>query len=321
MEEIKKIFLLGTNFPPFLSSQMCKTLSSFGISVDYFNYRYSQLHRFRISNPLLNKFLKKKIIKFNPDVLLVNKGETLLPGFIKEISSLGIKTVNWAMDDPFDKRHKYNFLSNIEEYDYFFILDPFYLKKLRKVRGNKSYYLPCAAFPEIHKSQVPIQLRRYNVDLSFVGSYQPERENIFKNFLDYDFKIWGYNWKKAKSRVSSIVQKDIFTGNSMCLQFNKSKINLNIHNYLNKESACMRFFEIPSTMSFQLADYRKELPNLLKPKREVVLFKSIEEAKELTDYYLDNPDERDKISIAGYKRVIKEHTIGHRIKEILKKIS
>jgi spore maturation protein CgeB len=74
-------------------------------------------------------------------------------------------------------------------------------------------------------------------------------------------------------------------------------------------------------MSFQLADYRKELPNLLKPKREVVLFKSIEEAKELTDYYLDNPDERDKISIAGYKRVIKEHTIGHRIKEILKKIS
>ena len=273
MKKIKKVFLLGTNDveAPFFSYQIYKSLKDLGIEVKYFCYRYNQLHRLKLTNIPLNKLLKKKIIDFNPDILIVNKGETLIPGLIEEISKMGIKTVNWCLDDPFDKRHKYNYLRNVKEYDYFFILDPFYLKKLREIRGYKSYYLPCGAFPKIHKSQVDFRSRITNVDLSFVGSYEPERETFFKNLLEYDFKVWGYNWKKAKSKVSTIVQKNILTGNSMCKQFNLSKININIHNYLNKESACMRFFEIPSTKSFQLSDYRKELPNLLKPKKELII--------------------------------------------------
>ena len=55
-------------------------------------------------------------------------------------------------------------------------------------------------------------------------------------------------------------------------------------------------------------------------KKEMVYYENVEDLKEKLDYYIDNKEERHKISLAGHKKVVKEHTDYHRIKKMLRLI-
>jgi spore maturation protein CgeB len=51
--------------------------------------------------------------------------------------------------------------------------------------------------------------------------------------------------------------------------------------------------------------------------REVAVFGSLEDLFLQVDYYLHNDAMRDRITVAGYGRVIKEHFYYHRFKSVL----
>ena len=51
--------------------------------------------------------------------------------------------------------------------------------------------------------------------------------------------------------------------------------------------------------------------------KEIVCYEDEQELIGLVDYYLDNPEEREKIAKRGQKRAYKEHILTHRMKEIL----
>jgi len=318
-----KIFFLGTdegNYPGF--AFQCKVaLEKLNHEVVYFNYRKFKLNNFKISNFFLNKIILNKVLDSNPDILFVNKGESILEGLIEKISNAGIKTVNWILDEPFGRYEAFNRLNNIPEYDYFFIFDPSYLPKLKKINSN-SFYLPCAADPvNVHKEILSTSQRKYKYDVSFVGSYEKDRENLFSNLLNFNFNLWGPVWPKViNKKLKPYYHYKKITGKSMIKVFNNTKINLNIQAPHGAESMNLRTFELPATKSFQLCDFRKELPLLFKPGKEIAVYNDLKDLKSQIHYYLDNSIERNKIIKAGYDRVLKEHKVIDRMKEMLSKV-
>jgi len=310
---------------PSFGYKIKKALEKHNYKVHTFNYRQFQLHRTNLTNNFLNNQLLKKALLLKPDFVLVNKGESINKGIIKRISQRGIKTINWCLDDPFGELNSFNNIKNRNEYDYFFVFDPYYVRKLKKTGQKNAFYLPCAVDPDIHREMTLMEKREYRHNVSFVGTYQKNREELLKKIKEYNPSIWGYHWNKTKGlniqKEKLHGNKKIKDNNRMCEIFNTSKINLNIHYPHSRESVNLRTFDVLATKSFLLCDYFEELPNLFEIDKEIVCYKDVKELRKKIEYYLENEDERNKIIEAGYKRVLKEHTFYHRMKAILDTIS
>ncbi len=96
-----------------------------------------------------------------------------------------------------------------------------------------------------------------------------------------------------------------------------SAINFNCTSKQMKGAVNQRVFDVPATGSFCLTDWREQIENLFEPGREVICYRTPEEAEELIRRFLANPAERRTIADAARKRVLAEHTYEHRIKELV----
>ncbi len=328
MQKILLVWSDDCEYPSF-GFQCKKALQRLGFEVGVFNFRMFQLHRLNISNYVLNKLLIKKINSFNPDMVLVDKGDTILPGTLKKINRKDKLIVNWCLDEPFGKFGRFNKVRNISEYDYFFMFDKYYSELLTK-KGINAPYLPVAGDPKIHREIIPVNKRKYLCDVSFIGSHHPNREKILKEIADYNLKVWGYRWKKINknSPLYPKVQNNIIKGNKtkkgafeMCKYFNLSKINMNMHHaQAVKGGVNLRIFEVLLTNSFLISDYQEGIEKLFRLDKEIICYDkdNVKELREKIDYYLKNEDERLKIAKAGQKRALEEHKVEDRIKEIIK---
>jgi len=106
--------------------------------------------------------------------------------------------------------------------------------------------------------------------------------------------------------------------------FNASKININLHSSSYHEGVDPegdfvnpRTFELASCGAFQLVDYRSELDSLFEIGKEIICFKDLRDIREKIRYYLDHPDERQKIADRAMKRALGEHTFENRMEEML----
>lgn len=323
-----KIVILGNDegiFPSF-ACQCKNALLSLGHDVVGLSFRRHKLHKLSFTNKFLNSWLFERIQGLSPDMVLVLKGANILPEYINVLGDVvGAKTVCWTLDEPFGRIDPQNTITNIPEYDYFFVFDPHYLEELKEINEH-SYYLPCGVDPVISKEIVPVDKRKAfstRHHISFIGSYAVKREEILNKLcsipsVPWNLRVSGYGWAGKKSCCP--IDKKIYCGWDMCKELNLSKINLNIHDPHSYTAPNIRTFEVPATNSFQLCDFLSEIPKLFRGGKEIICYAGIEDLKELIDYYLDpdNEEERNKIAKAGQERVLREHTIKHRMKEMLK---
>ena len=100
------------------------------------------------------------------------------------------------------------------------------------------------------------------------------------------------------------------------LFYPSSHINFNCTSKQMKGAVNQRVFDVPATRSFCLTDRREQLDALLEPGKEIACYDSPEEAKELIRRYLASPAERERISEAGYRRVLAEHSYDHRMRTL-----
>jgi spore maturation protein CgeB len=88
-------------------------------------------------------------------------------------------------------------------------------------------------------------------------------------------------------------------------------IGLNITRRIT-DGANMRTFEIAARGGFQLSLYSDQLARLFKVDEEVVCFKTFDEAYDKAAYYLNHPEERQKIASAAQARYRQEHSFAKR---------
>ncbi len=85
----------------------------------------------------------------------------------------------------------------------------------------------------------------------------------------------------------------------------RSRIGINIHNSTGPIN--FRTFYLPANGVMQICDNKSHLGKIFELGKEVVGYDSIDEAIELTRYYLEHDDERRKIAAAGWKRAMRDY--------------
>jgi len=272
---------------------------------------------------LANKKFMELIENFKPDLILDVSGKTIMPSLIKQVKEKfkQVLFVGHFCDNPLFYDPPFR---TIPFYDYFFVKDTYVLMQLKKLGATNVDYLPQACDPKIHR---PIENMNeedreyYGSDLCFIGSMYPYRVRILEIFKDYNLKIWGSDWRGDIPKDSVAFTKHQYkwvVGKEKSKVITASKICINTHNPQNDIFGVnKRVFEYAGAGGFQIVDRKKDLGNLFKIDEEIICFNSQDELKQLVDYYLKRPQEREAIAKKAYERARKEHTYHHRIKELL----
>jgi spore maturation protein CgeB len=262
--------------------------------------------------------LERACLDWRPEVVLVIKGGPITPGVIRRIKArLNAVVVNFFPDNPlwmipFDC---------IEAYDVFFTKERYALRSLQQVGLTNLHYLPMYCVPAMHH---PVALTleeqdRYAGPISFVGSHYPYRERFLRELAGYPVRLWGAGWRDAAdTRVRGMVAGPAVWGRAKLAIYSGSTLSLNHHHPMNDiVGVNTRTFELAASGACQVVDWKDELSPLFKPGEEVVAYRDLDELKRQLDFYLAHPDEARAIGQNALKRALAEHTLGHRIEEML----
>lgn len=90
-------------------------------------------------------------------------------------------------------------------------------------------------------------------------------------------------------------------------------INFNCTSQQMKGAVNQRVFDVPASGGFVLTDHREQMEQLFEVGKEIVAYRSPEEATELAAFYLKNDAARLKVVQAGRRRVLAEHDYERRM--------
>lgn len=261
------------------------------------------------------------------DILICLAQAPLTPKVLEEVRKRGIITAIWFVEDCY----RFQTWKHLAPYfDYWFVIQKEAVKMIEAAGAPRVVYLPLACDPQIHRPLLltPEERVKYGSDISFLGAGYNNRTNMFATLVNRDFKIWGTEWPTGMP-FSKLVQD---AGRRLEPEeyikiFNASTINLNLHSSAERDGVepngdfvNPRTFELAASGAFQLADERTLMPELFEIGKEMAVFHDRKEMINQIDYYLARPEERMEIIRASRKKVLEEHTYGHRVKEMLEHI-
>ncbi|HEX9860074.1 MAG TPA: glycosyltransferase [Nitrospirota bacterium] len=274
-----------------------------------------------VSKPLFldykDKMLKEAVEGLKPELFLSIFGFDHRADVLRDIRSMGVVTACWWLNDPFQVSRS---LAQAGLYEYYFTNSKGSVPEYNAAGHDNVFYMPVAAYPPVHSRGASIS-KIY--DVCFAGDHSPLREAMLGELgRDFDLAIfgpWGKKLGKGSPLRGKVVKDGFFEPEEMARIFNQSRVVLNIHTWLGKSNhgTNPRLFEANGCGSFQLCDYKTEIPELYEPDKEIVLYNCLDELKEKLSYYLSHDAEREEIAENGYRRTMMCHTYERRVEDIL----
>jgi len=98
--------------------------------------------------------------------------------------------------------------------------------------------------------------------------------------------------------------------------YRASAINLNVSNVQSLDSPNQRLFDISACGSLLITDGTGCVAQFLEPGVSVETYRTKDELRDKTGYYLDNPQKRVEIEKSASEAILARHTYSHRIHEL-----
>ncbi len=207
----------------------------------------------------------------------------------------------------------------LKPYDLVISSFPHFVTKFRKTGINSEYLKLC--FEKSILKKIPKQDRKHEV--TFIGGISRAHKGGFNLLTDLAERIkidvWGYgkdqldpNSKLYKYHHGEAWGKDMYR---LMLQ---SKITINRHidvaeNYANN----MRLYEATGCGALLLTDEKKNLGEIFRVGKEVVVYKDSDDLLDKIKYYLKNEKERKEIAKAGQRRTLEDHNYNVRMRKLV----
>jgi len=274
---------------------------------------------------MLSQVILEAINEKPIDVLICMAQAPITGRALDELRKQGVVTVLWFMED-FLRFRSWEMLA--QHYDFVFTIQRGEcVDAIKRAGAGHVQYLPVACDPFVHMPvEVPQEERsRWGSPVSFVGAGYHNRQQTFASMVEFPFKIWGTEWPECRPFDSLVQEKGRRVAPEEYVKiFNSTDVNINLHSSTERDGVDPggdflnpRTFELAACGAFQLVDERAYLSEVFEPGKELVTFRDTRELKEKVAYYLEHPDERRQIAQASRERVLREHTYGHRMKEML----
>lgn len=261
--------------------------------------------------------LERACVAWRPDCVLVIKGGPITPGLIRRVKArVDTLFVNFFPDNPLLMIP----FECIEAYDLFFTKERFALRQLEQVGLRNLYYLPMYCVPRFHHpvEPTPEEARALEGVVAFVGSRYLYRERLFQELASYPLRIWGPGWDEVAPALRALVAGGAVWGRDKLAIYCSARLSLNLHHPLNDiVGVNTRTFELAAASACQVVDLKDDLPALFKPGEEVVAYRDLADLRRQLDYYLAHPEEAQAIGANAHRRAMAEHTLRHRIAEML----
>jgi len=186
-------------------------------------------------------------------------------------------------------------------------------------------------FPEVSEE--------FSADISYIGTYLPQKRNFFRTQVfplakNWNLRLYGQDWT-TYSRTKGWLQKFGQYFNIPGLRslqkpklklederkiYASSILSINIHEDYQRQyggDCNERTFKIPLAGGFEITDKVTCIKKYFEPGKEIVIAESVSDWFEKVEYYLTHPEDRIPIIAAGRKRVLAEHTYVHRVGQLL----
>ena len=209
--------------------------------------------------------------------------------------------------------------SFLNPYDLILTSFPHFVDRLRNDGKNCDYFK--IGFDQRILSKI-IQNDR-DIDFSFMGGISKHHSYASNNieYLIKNAKLQVYGYGANKLPFNSKIRKNHKGerwGLEMYSILSRTKISFNRHiNVAENNANNMRLYEATGMGSLLLTDKKDNLKKLFHEDREIVTYKSKEEALDKYNYLINNPKVLANIAKAGQIRTLKEHTYENRIKELI----
>ncbi|MFX1393587.1 MAG: glycosyltransferase [Promethearchaeota archaeon] len=242
------------------------------------------LRFYLFGNWRMNKQLLNLVKSHSFDLIILAKAENVNYKLIPKLNSYS-KTFYYFMD-PLEisheiNAHKYASLSTMCS------ATTTVMTYLFKKSGGNSYYILEGYDDDLFKPNKENPTKTF--DVVFVGANFPIRKKYI-NFLrenQINVNCFGPGWENEPIYFNDLVKL-----------YRRSKIILN---FPKEDSGFSdRVFHVMGTGSFILSLYCSDLPKIFKKEKHMDWFKSEEECLKLINYYLENDDLREKISLEGH---------------------
>ena len=317
------LIVLPFDRPEHMGVDFRDELTAMGHEVRTFAYRRDNpLYKNRSTKAAYQVWILRRLerlcLEWRPSLVLVIKGGPITPGLVRRVKRRqDVLFLNFFPDNPLWMMP----FDGIEAYDIFFTKERYALRALEGVGLGNLHYLPMYCVPTMHHpvTLTPEEQLRYARPIGFVGSRYPYRERLIKELLAFPIKLWGSGWQRAESPdIRAVVAGGPVWGRAKLAIYSGSTLSLNHHHPMNDiVGVNTRAFELAAAGACQIVDLKDELPALFKPGEEVVAYRDLDELKKHLTYYLEHPDEARAIGENARTRALKEHTLRHRIEEML----
>ncbi len=188
-------------------------------------------------------------------------------------------------------------LAMARHFDVVFLAQKAYVLPFRNAGIRHAYWMPLACWPPLHD----VGPRDRHYDVAYVGGLNAEEgdrrrllmEEVATRFPNH----WiGKAWPQDMARI-----------------YAESKIVAN--SCINRD-VNMRVFEALASGALLITDEAEGLEDLFEDRKHLVIYHDDAELPGLIAYYLEHPEERERIAAAGRELVLREHTYTHRIQAI-----
>ena len=266
-----------------------------------------------------------------PELVLVLKGETILPATLRAIKHpAGAPLLAaWYYDNPFvfNERDPYWLVPyGLPVYDHSFVFDRGYFPELTARGARRITFLPSACDPAMYHP-APAEVARHSglaSTICFICTFTPARGVMLAEIGGLDnTAIWGPGWQPTLKQLRGKLAPNIFRGEGLppaqvSLAYQAASIVINTHGSQTRLGGLnTRAFEVPASGAFQLMDYVPEMEPLLQPGHDVAVYRTPQEAGAVARDYLADPEARQRIARQGHERVMAEHTYKHRLQTLL----
>ena len=173
-----------------------------------------------------------------------------------------------------------------------------------------------------HSGEEHFSFSRPEIVSSILSRLQTSRERVYAlNRLAerFDTHLYTHHVEESAEKLKNVhIHPPVSYDSDQLRVFYSSKINLNITMRSIESGIPQRIFDIMSVGGFVLSNYQPEMTECFVSGKEVELFCDWEEMEEKAAYYLSHENERQRIALAGYRKVKEQFDIGRAMKEMLK---
>lgn len=255
---------------------------------------------------------------FNPELLFIHPIDTYyLPLIIDRIKRRSTRVFTWLGVHP--ARISPGVQQLLKASDVTLIYDSSYLDYYKnELNMDNVQIVPLGCEVDYHESINPDIdfVKKNGVDVCFVGLFDEHREKYLEAISNHNLGIWSWNIDDYNTDLKQF-NRGVVYGDNLIKVYKSAKIVINIHRDFEESGGNYRLFEIPACGAFQIVDEKSDIGKYFEIGKEIVTFKDEDDLRSKIEYYLSNPEEREKIAEAGYRRVKKDHTLTDRMKRII----